>query len=931
MRSLLLAFLLLSIIFTAEAQPPCSGPGRLPTTAQAVCGNLTFTQQFVSPCTGQLIPNPTAGCGNIVSTDNSLWYKFHCYQAGTFGFLLAPGNASDDYDWEIMDVTGYLPTDVYTTELRVSLNLSGQSGATGCTSAGISDINCAGGSPGTQFNRILNLVEGHDYLMMVNNWTNSGLGYTLDFSGTAVLTDNASPTITDISIVSCDASKLKVTFSEDILCNSITAAGTEFTVTSGTHVITGIVSDCSIGANAVPWVIINLQAALAAGNYQLTVNDGSDGNTFENICRRLMIPASVPFVIVQTSTPPVIQSFGYDECNHRDRIILNFDKPVACASLTATGSEFSFTPAGPMITGISSNCGSAAYTSQITLFLQNSLGAQSVDVNVNNGTDGNTLSDTCFYFIPQGYSKLFTATLPPQPFFDSVQIDNCNPTFVKAFFNHPIKCSSINPNGSQFTLATPAPVNIVSATGDITCAQGSTNWILLQFSSPILTAGNYRLVALNQAPVSDTCNMPQKVLDSISFNMLGKPSAIFNSQVNWGCVEDTIVFTHPGGNGINSWRWNFSDGTSATGQTVSPKFPLATPTVDVQLIVTNGTCIDTTTQTITLGNVFNAGFLSNPVDTFCINTPVNFTAASSGNISGYLWDFGDFTQFNGQNPPTHFYSVYNNYPVQLIVTDNHGCTDTANKMLFVTASPVIDFTGLKSQYCTGNQLVLTRKITRNINSYVWDNGDGKIFTNEVEVNFSYAQEGVYIITLTGNDRFCGTAKVSKTVPVYAVPKVSLGADTVLCPSERILIGVLPINNYTYLWSTGANTPQIYSDIFSRGYMLTADNHGCRGMDAMSIKVLPACLIKVPGAFTPNGDGLNDKLNAVNADLAKNFSFKIFNRVGQLMFSTNNPLDGWDGIFKGNRQETGGFVWILSYIDPWSGKPVKEKGTSILLR
>ena len=337
---------------------------------------------------------------------------------------------------------------------------------------------------------------------------------------------------------------------------------------------------------------------------------------------------------------------------------------------------------------------------------------------------------------------------------------------------------------------------------------------------------------------------------------------------------DTIVLAHPGGSGINSWVWNFSDGTSASGQGISKIFPVATPTVGVQLIVSNGFCSDTSNQVITLGNVFNAAFTTNLADTFCINTPVNFTNASTGNITNYLWDFGDATQFSGPNPPTHIYPVPNVYNVRLTVTDNNGCSGTASKLLTVNTTAFIDFTGLRPQYCTGNTVLLTRKIANTILSYVWDNGDGKTFTNEVDVSFSYANEGIYTITLTGDDKYCGTSTVSKTVPVYTVPKVGLGPDTVLCQSDRMLIGVAPTANYTYMWNTGATTSQIYTDIFTRDYTLTADNNGCRGYDALHVKVLSACLIKVPGAFTPNGDGLNDVLKALNADLAKNFSFRL---------------------------------------------------------
>jgi gliding motility-associated-like protein len=1049
MRISILILLFLSFTIIANAQPACSGPGRLPTSAQAVCGYIPFKETNVVNCTGPNLPNPT-GCP-VVTTDNSRWYKFHCFQAGTFGFLIIPFNAGDDYDWEIMDITGHLPSDVYIMELRISLNLSGQTGNTGCTAAGTSDVNCAGGAPGTQFNRILNLVAGHDYVMMVNNWSSSQSGYNINFSGTASLTNNSLPTITNVGIAGCDDSKLKVTFSEDVLCDSISPlAGTEFSVTNGTNIITGIASDCSLGANGVPYIILNFQAPLPAGNYQLNVTNGSDGNTLANVCGLLMLPVSIPFtvaptiaaaidtitftgcaptildvkltkpvwcssvsfpgggseftiqpgniqpasvvavcsgavqsgdllhinlqnplphgnyqlvigngfdgdtfidtcggitattsipfVINQTTIAPAIQSLTYDEC-HRDRLIVNFDKPVACASLSATGSEFfSVQPNLPAITAVTSNCGSNNYTTQVTLFFQQPLSTQNFNVIVNNGTDGNTLSDSCYAFMPQGYNVGFTATQPPQPVFDSVQFDNCNPTFVKAFFSHPIKCNSILANGwPQFAFTGPSYPgfgSIISATPDpSTCSQGYTKWILFQLATPVTIAGNYSLSAGNSpfGQVTDTCDMRQLLFENISFSMLGKPSAAFTSQVKFACKMDTITFSHPGGNGINSWQWTFDDGSTATGQTVTKLFPVSTPTVNIRLIVSNGFCIDTVSNTVTLGNAFHAEFALAPKDTICINTPVSFTNNSAGNNLQYLWLFGDNTQFAGQTPSSHVYTSSNTFNIKLAVTDPYGCTDTAGILLNVAALPTIDFTGLGTQYCSDKTISLTRVISNNISNYTWDNGDGVTFQNRPQVQFSYAKEAVYTITLTGTDKYCGTAQVSKPVAIFAVPKINLGNDTVLCPAVSLPIGVTFNNGYNYLWNNGATTSKIFTDIFTADYSLLVDNNGCKATDAISVKVLPACLIKVPGAFTPNSDGVNDKLKAINADLAKEFTLKVYNRFGELMFSTNDPLDGWNGYYKGVRAEAGTYVWQLSYIDPWSFKKVFESGTSILIR
>ncbi len=1049
MRTLLLSFFFLLATCSVYAQP-CSLPGMTPLTAIAVCGTTSFIQNSVTSCQGPPISG-TGACGGTNASDNAFWYKFHCYQAGTLGFVITPMNLSDDYDWEMFDVTNVLTVNqVYTDEsLMRSLNLCGSpNGITGCTPAGIDSINCGGAT--NLVNRLATLIAGHDYLLMVNNWSNSGLGYSLSFSGgTAVITNNVAPVINSVTTLGCNTAALKVVFSKDIRCSSVTLSGSEFSITPGAPVITGVTSTCSSPQGTITELTIQLQNPLAAGNYNLFVNPGiEDGDTFKDVCGVDMVtgftipftvvavpPVSVtgvtftgcaptvldvtlskpvwctsitqpnfsefsilpgnpaitsiqsvcgtgpiytsslqivlqnplpagnyqlvinnggdgntlidtcnnsipvgnstPFVINTTTPPPIIQSINFDEC-HPDKVVLNFDKPVRCASITAAGEELSITPGVWPVNSINYTCIAGSYTTQITMNLQNPLPAGNYNVVVNNGiTDGNTLSDTCFSFIPVGYSKPFNTTQASRPVFDSLQTDKCTPGFVKVFYNHPILCSSISPNGSDFNITGPSAVNIVSATPDVTCSTlGYTNWILLQLASAINTPGNYVLhntIGANGTGITDTCNAKQNTAETISFNVLGKPSAVFNSVVNWGCVTDTIALSHPGGIGVNSWTWNFSDGSTATGQVVSKIFPVATPTVVVQLIVSNGFCSDTTTQTITLGNVFNAAFTTNLADTFCINTPVNFINTSTGNLTNYLWDFGDATQFNGANPPTHIYPTPNLYNVQLTVTDNNGCTGTASKLLTVNTTAYIDFSGLRPQYCTGNTVLLTRKIANTITSYVWDNGDGKTFTNEVDVNFSYANEGVYTITLTGQDKYCGTSTVSKTVPVYAVPKVSLGPDTILCMSDVLLLGVPPVANHTYLWNSGETTSQIYTSPLTRTYALTADNNGCRGYDAVSIKVLNVCLIRVPGAFTPNGDGINDLLKALNADLAKNFSFKVFNRLGQLVFATNNPMEGWDGRFKGNLESSGTFVWMLSYIDPWSGKYVNTKGTSILIR
>jgi gliding motility-associated-like protein len=88
-------------------------------------------------------------------------------------------------------------------------------------------------------------------------------------------------------------------------------------------------------------------------------------------------------------------------------------------------------------------------------------------------------------------------------------------------------------------------------------------------------------------------------------------------------------------------------------------------------------------------------------------------------------------------------------------------------------------------------------------------------------------------------------------------------------------------------------------------------------------------IYVPTAFTPNGDGLNDILRAVtfDADLKK---FTIYNRWGEIVFTTTDANKGWDGLLKGEKQQTGVYVWYAEGTD-FNNVPISIKGTTTLIR
>jgi gliding motility-associated-like protein len=111
---------------------------------------------------------------------------------------------------------------------------------------------------------------------------------------------------------------------------------------------------------------------------------------------------------------------------------------------------------------------------------------------------------------------------------------------------------------------------------------------------------------------------------------------------------------------------------------------------------------------------------------------------------------------------------------------------------------------------------------------------------------------------------------------------------------------------------------------------------CGESDCDSVKVIitEQFIFTVPNAFSPNGDGKNDDFGVVTAAQLGFFEMKIFNRWGQLIFSTNDQDDHWDGLLDGKTVPMGTYVWKVDYkfrIEGPGSEPHTESGIVTVLR
>ncbi|MDP4248309.1 MAG: gliding motility-associated C-terminal domain-containing protein, partial [Bacteroidota bacterium] len=88
-------------------------------------------------------------------------------------------------------------------------------------------------------------------------------------------------------------------------------------------------------------------------------------------------------------------------------------------------------------------------------------------------------------------------------------------------------------------------------------------------------------------------------------------------------------------------------------------------------------------------------------------------------------------------------------------------------------------------------------------------------------------------------------------------------------------------------------------------------------------------IFVPNAFTP-GLATNNRFRPIAPGLASMQYFRVYNRYGQLVFSTSVVGQGWDGYLNGKLMPADSYVWMVKGLT-YKGKTILKKGTMVLIR
>ena len=418
-----------------------------------------------------------------------------------------------------------------------------------------------------------------------------------------------------------------------------------------------------------------------------------------------------------------------------------------------------------------------------------------------------------------------------------------------------------------------------------------------------------------------------------------------------GCSPLSVGFTNLSTRGY-SYLWDFGDGTSMTiKEPTNIYFNLTEHDTVYHVTLTTTSqhgCVDAKTDSIYVYAQPEAEFVALPTHQEYPSSTVSVDNMTNPGSWSYLWDFGDGATSALESPQPHSYETWGQYVIDLHVSSAH-CEDSVTHIIRIFAAfPVASFDTVYPG-CVPHT-VQFRNNSLYGNSYLWEFDDGTTST-EFEPEHTFTESGIYNVklTVTGDG---GIDYAYHQVEVYRLPVVDfrVAPTEVMLPDQEIKLFNLSEHGTSYLWdfgdgSTSNEESPRYLYKATGTYDISLDvwtEYGCtdRLVKPDAVTVLAGGLIMFPNAFKPELTGPNGGYYTLG-EPERNHIFHpywegvteyhliIYNRWGELVFTSDDVNIGWDGYLDGQLASQAVYAWRCWGVFD-NGKPFELVGDVTLL-
>ncbi len=392
---------------------------------------------------------------------------------------------------------------------------------------------------------------------------------------------------------------------------------------------------------------------------------------------------------------------------------------------------------------------------------------------------------------------------------------------------------------------------------------------------------------------SDACGF---LSDSLYIKVLASPPPVQ--------LGNDAVFCAPvilnAGDGFASYSWQ--DGSSGQQFTVTGEGAYYVTATDI--------CGNFFSDTIIFTAPLTTFFIG--ADT-CISSFPHTISAGDGYIN-YSWQDGSsLSRFEAASPGQYFVEVTN------------ACNKNFSDSIIIYQRIESFSLGTDTTICTGTAILL--QAPQGFPVYRWQD-------NSNSNSYHADRAGIYYVSV---EDACGNIIKDSITIIPLSLQLFAGNDTIICGGEKIsLRASAGFMNYSwqpdYRISNGSGREVWVDPDISTAYIVSAEKQpGCFASDTVLVAVKDCPQhVHIPSAFTPNQDGKNDLFKPIVSGIPELYEFIVYNRWGQVVFKSNDPLRGWDGSLNGRPSDNAVFAWSCRYKFP-NQTAVMKKGTVMLIR